>query len=81
MTSDAPITDRTRKALGDSLRQAYPIDDRLPDWFFRLGEVANNVYRAEGIDLRGRTSTVVDTNDRRALDRCVEEARRTVAVG
>ena len=75
MASGTPMSDRTREALADSLRQTYLIDDRLPDWFFRIDEVANNAYRAEGTDLWGRTAGTVDRNDERALDRCVEEAR------
>jgi hypothetical protein len=57
--------------------QQYPIADRLPGWYFRTRKVLPDLWDVEGEDVYGRkvsSSGVMDKE--RALDRCVEVARR-----
>jgi len=56
------------------VRKAYPIDDRAPGWFFRCREQSNNVWRAEGTDLWGRTVGATDSDDVRVLNQCIRMA-------
>ena len=56
------------------VRKAFPIDNRVPGWFFRCEEQSNSVWRAEGTDLWGRTVGATDSDDVRVLDQCIRMA-------
>src|SRR5688572_24376536 len=56
------------------IRKKYPIDDRFPDWFFRVTEVSAGVYLAEGTDRAGRTVSDTGADPDQLLERCVSDA-------
>ena len=60
----------------DEMRQSYPIVDRLAGWYFRLTETTNNVWLAEGSDVRGRTVSCQGHDQDALLAECVERAKR-----
>ncbi len=56
------------------IRKTFPIDNRVPGWFFRCEEQSNNVWRAEGTDLWGRTVGATDSDYDRVLNQCIRMA-------
>jgi hypothetical protein len=57
----------------------YPIDGRVPGWYFRVREVSNGCYVVEGSDVYGRTISRQTTADPDAvLAECVAFAQQTV---
>lgn len=67
-----------RKVRGkstDELIEEYPIADRLPNWFFRVVEVSNNAWQAEGSDRWGRKVSRTGGDPDSLLEACIEDAR------
>ena len=58
----------------DEMREAYPIADRLPDWYFRFSEISNNVWLAEGKDVWGRTVSCQGSDPDELLSDCIARA-------
>jgi hypothetical protein len=54
-----PVTPRSHKEM---IRE-YPIDGRVPGWYFRVREVSNGCYVVEGSDVYGRTISRQTTAD------------------
>ena len=52
----------------------YPIEGKLPDWYFRITETSNNAWLVEGCDIWGRkVSRTGDDPDELLVD-CVKDA-------
>jgi hypothetical protein len=56
------------------IRRSYPINDRLPGWFFRVREVSAGAYLAEGTDRYGRLVSRTGANPDDLLEQCVADA-------
>ena len=61
----------------EEMIREYPINGLVKDWFFRVREVSNGVFRVEGSDVYGRTVSRIGTeNDsKKLLDDCVAYAK------
>jgi len=56
------------------IKSQFPIVGSTPGWFFKIEEVANGVYRAEGTDLYGRAISCDGHNPDSLLERCNKDA-------
>lgn len=61
------------------VRSQYPIADRLPGWFFRIGETSNSAWTAEGMDLWSRQVSRTGMDPDTALAACIVDARAIAA--
>jgi hypothetical protein len=57
------------------LQQEYPLTGLVRDWFFRCEEISSGVYKAEGIDLWGRTVSVTGLDPESLIEQCVTNAK------
>ena len=57
------------------LRTQYNIEGLVENWFFRVDEISNNVYRAEGADLWGRKVEYTGLDPDELLESCAQYAR------
>jgi hypothetical protein len=57
----------------------YPLEARLPNWFFRIIETSNNAWLVEGCDLWGRKVSRSGGDPDQLLDACISDAKATVA--
>jgi hypothetical protein len=57
------------------LRREFPIDDRLPGWFFRVREISPGGYLAEGRDRVGRVVTRSGDDPEALLVSCACDAQ------
>lgn len=60
----------------DRVRQAYPIADRAPGWFFRCEEQSNNVWHVEGTDLWGRKASATGHDYESVLNKAIQSAEQ-----
>ncbi|QEG37843.1 hypothetical protein Pr1d_51910 [Bythopirellula goksoeyrii] len=60
----------------EEVQKEYPIADRVPGWFFRLREVANCAWIAEGTDLWGRQVSDSGHDEEQLLESCCAAAYR-----
>jgi|SRR5215469_16508479 len=68
---------RAEPASREDMIQQYPIADRLPGWYFRARKTLPDLWDVEGEDVYGRKVSCSDVMDKeRALERCIEVARR-----
>lgn len=58
-----------------NLRTDFPIDDRVPGWFFRVAETSEGVYAADGTDRFGRVVSRRGSDPDTPLIECVHDAR------
>jgi len=56
----------------------FPVADRVPGWYFRVGEVSAGVYLVEGTDLWGRRVSRKGTDPDELLASCASDAGRIV---
>lgn len=57
----------------------YPVEGRLPNWFFRIIETSNNAWLVEGCDLWGRKVSRSGGDPDQLLDACISDAKAIVA--
>ena len=56
----------------------FPINDRVPGWFFRVDEISAGAYEAAGTDLWGRQVSCHRDDPDVALAKCVADATAIV---
>ena len=61
------------------MRAAFPIEGRLPNWYFRIRETSNNAWLVEGSDVWGRTVSRAGGDPESLLSACVDDAAAIVA--
>lgn len=54
--------------------ESYPIDGKLPDWYFRIIETSNDAWRVEGCDIWGRQVSRSGADPEELLSQCVRDA-------
>lgn len=59
----------------EALLAKFPIEGRLPGWFFRCKEVSPAHYLAEGSDEWGRLVSRSGADPEQLLKECIEDAR------
>ncbi len=69
------IRREVRERSTEELIEEYPIADRLTNWFFRVVEVSNNAWRAEGSDRWGRKVSRNGGDPDTLLEACIADAR------
>lgn len=70
------MTKRVVRELSTAeLTEQYPITDRVPNWYFRVVEVSNNAWQAEGSDLWGRKVSRSGGDPDALLEACIADAR------
>ena len=52
----------------------YPIEGKLPDWYFRITETSNNAWLVEGCDIWGRKVSRTGGDPDELLVDCVKDA-------
>lgn len=63
----------------EAVIKEYPIAGRLPNWYFRVVEVSNNAWRAEGRDLWGRKVSRMGGDPEALLEACIADAQSILA--
>jgi Immunity protein 27 len=58
------------------VRSQYPIGGEVKGWYFRLEEVSNGYWRAEGTDLWGRKVTCHGSDEASLVHECAALARQ-----
>ena len=71
------------KRLVERLKEAevknqVPLIDFVPGWFFRVREISNGGYKAEGTDLWGRQVSRSGGDPDALLAACAQDAERIV---
>lgn len=61
------------KSPADMLKE-YPIEGKLPNWYFRIRETSANAWLAEGCDVWGRKVSRSGSNPETLLSACVNDA-------
>jgi hypothetical protein len=64
-----------RVATREAMLKRYDREDLVEGWFFRVREVSNGLYRAEGEDRYGRTVGRSGSNPALLLMQCADDAR------
>ena len=54
----------------------YPIEGRLPDWYFRVIETSNSAWLVEGSDIWGRKVSRTGGDPEKLLEACVSDAEK-----
>ena len=54
--------------------EEYPIEGKLPDWYFRIRETSMNAWLVEGSDVWGRKVSRSGGDPEELLSICVSEA-------
>ncbi len=52
----------------------FPIDELVPGWFFRVREISNNAWQADGSDQWGRKVSCQGNDYQSVLDECAQQA-------
>jgi hypothetical protein len=74
------VTKRLVTRLDEAeVERQFPLADLVPGWFFRVTEVCNNGYKAEGIDLWGRQVSRSGSDPDFLLAQCAKDAEHVVA--
>ena len=63
----------------EQLKEKFPITGLVPGWFFKVEELSNCVFLAEGTDLFGRVVSHNGTDPDLLLDKCQNDAKRILA--
>ena len=61
------------------VKRQFPLADLVPDWFFRVKEISNGGYKAEGTDLWGRQVSRSGSDPDVLLAECAKDAERIAA--
>jgi hypothetical protein len=61
------------------VKRQFPLADLVPDWFFRINEISNGGYKAEGTDLWGRQVSRSGSDPDVLLVECAKDAQRIIA--
>jgi len=64
-----------RAKTPQELQDNYPIEGRLPNWFFRVTETSNNAWLVEGCDLWGRKVSRSGGDPDELLEACLSDAK------
>ena len=56
------------------LREEFPIEGKLDNWFFRARETSNNAWTIDGVDIWGRRVSRSGTDPEALLEACVNDA-------
>ena len=64
----------------EQLKAKYPIADLVTGWFFRVEEISNGAYQAEGTDLNGRTVSCEGSDPDLLLQKCAQDAKEIKAI-
>jgi hypothetical protein len=57
----------------------YPIEGRLPNWYFRATETSNNAWLVEGCDIWGRMVSRAGGDPEELLSACVNDAAQILS--
>jgi len=58
------------KISKEFLENNFPIVGKVPGWYFRVKEVSNNVWEAEGIDDWGRKVSYTGDDPKQLIAKC-----------
>lgn len=72
--SQREIQARSREEMLDE----YPIEGKLTNWYFRITETSNNVWRVDGCDVWGRCVSRTGVDPEALLCACVGDATQIV---
>lgn len=72
------IRRRSEKTKSEMLEE-YPIDGKLPNWYFRVRETSNSAWLVEGRDTWGRRVSRAGGDPDALLAACIEDAATIVA--
>ena len=74
------MTKRSVTRLGEEeVERQFPLAELVPGWFFRVTEISNNGYKAEGTDLWGRQVSRSGSDPDVLLAECAKDAERIIA--
>ena len=73
------IRKEVRARTSQDMLKDYPIDRQVPDWYFRIREISNNAWTAEGCDRWGRKVARSGGNPDELLESCVRDTKVIVA--
>jgi hypothetical protein len=73
-----PTQQKLAKTTTEMLRE-YPIDGKLPNWYFRVRETSNNAWLAEGSDIWGRKVARAGGDPETLLAACIEDAAKIIS--
>ena len=62
----------------DEMLESFPIEGRLPDWYFRIRETSASAWLVEGSDVWGRRVARSGGDPDELLEACVRDARAIV---
>ena len=57
---------------------AFPIEGKLPDWYFRMRETSNSAWLVEGRDIWGRSVSRSGGDPEALLSACIDDAAAIV---
>jgi hypothetical protein len=62
----------------EEMIQKFPISGLAKDWYFRVQEISNGIFRVEGSDIYGRTVSRAGTeiDSQKMLNDCVTYAKQ-----
>lgn len=69
---------KAAKTTAEMLEE-YPIDGKLPNWYFRVRETSNNAWLAEGSDIWGRKVSRAGGYPETLLAACIEDAAKIIS--
>ncbi len=65
---------KTAKFSVEKITKQFPISDLVENWYFRVDEISQGHYKAEGTDLYSRRVSFSNSDYDKALLKCVEYA-------
>ncbi len=68
----AKITQKSEKEI----LAIYPIKSKIQGWFFKVTEISNNAYEAEGTDLFGRLVSKQGNDPEQLLVLCEQDIQK-----